>query len=205
MTDKKKNPTDPIDETDLTEPIDPFDPAALRLPQDFTETAKVKKLLETIPVEKFNKQDFFRTHRDPAYRIDSVGLLELKDERERYLVTPTLSAELADEFDPCSLFTCINRKGVLRLIPVKLPRDGRRSRDQWATSLRSAVERGMTQWVRVTPNMSLGAYEISVALNGLPEPTWPDLPFRELLRIAFRDRIIDREDHPVSLQLRGAA
>lgn len=53
MTDKKKNPTDPIDETDLTEPIDPFDPAALRLPQDFTETAKVKKLLETIPVEKF--------------------------------------------------------------------------------------------------------------------------------------------------------
>ena len=74
----------------MTDLLDPFDPAALRLPQDFTETASVKKLLETIPVDKFNKQDFFRTHPDPAYRIDSVGLLELKDERERYLVTPTL-------------------------------------------------------------------------------------------------------------------
>jgi hypothetical protein len=28
-------------------PPDPFDPKALRLPQDFTETASVKKLLET--------------------------------------------------------------------------------------------------------------------------------------------------------------
>jgi hypothetical protein len=189
----------------MSDPLHPFDQKALRLPQDFTDTANVKKLLETVPIGRFNKQDFFRTHPDPEYRLDSVGLLELKDECETYLVTPALAAELADEFDPCSLFTCINRKGVLRLIPTKLPRDDRRGRNEWATSLRSGLERGMTQWVRVVPNMSLGAYEISVALNGLPDPVFPDLPFRELLRIAFRDRIIDRENHPVILQLRGAA
>ena len=202
MTDKKQSPSDRVDSAD---PLDPFDPKALRLPQDFTETANVKKLLETVPIGRFNKQDFFRTHPDPEYRLDSAELLELKDERETYLVTPALAAELADEFDPCSLFTCINRKGVLRLIPTKLPRDDRRGRNEWATSLRSGLERGMSQWVRVVPNMSLGAYEISVALNGLPDPVFPDLPFREILRIAFRDRIIDREDHPVIQLLRGAA
>ena len=93
---------------------DPFDPKKLRLAQDFTETASVKKLLETVPVGQFN-QDFFRTHPDPEYRLDSVGLLDPKDEREIYLVTPALSAELADEFDPCSLFTAVNRRGVVAL------------------------------------------------------------------------------------------
>jgi hypothetical protein len=216
MSDQKKNRIDQTevdlsnqcdqreDQNDSTE-LYPFNPAALRLPQDFTETASVEKLLETIPVGRFNKQDFFRTHPDPTYRLDSVGLLELKDDREYYLVPPAFSAELADEFDPVSLFTCVNRKGVLRLIPVKLPRDDRRGRNEWATSLRSGLERGMTQWVRVVPNMSLGAYEISVALNGLPDPAFPNLSFREILRIAFRDRIIDREDHPVIQLLRGAA
>ena len=60
-------------------------------------------------------QDFFRTHPDPEYRLDSVGLLDPKVEREIYLVTPALSAELADEFDPCSLFTAVNRRGVVAL------------------------------------------------------------------------------------------
>lgn len=189
----------------MTDSFDPFDPEALRLPQDFAEAVSVKKLLETVPVGRFNKQDFFRTHPDPKYRAECVGILELKEEREHYLVAPALSADLAGEFDPCSLFTCINRKGVLRLIPVKLPRDDRRGRNEWATSLRSGLERGMTNWVRVTPNISLGAYEIALASNGIPDPEWPELPFKDLLQIAFRDRIIDREDHPVIQMLRGAA
>jgi hypothetical protein len=58
MTDRKKSPSDQVDSAD---PLDPFDPKALRLPQDFTETANVKKLLETVPIGRFNKQDFFRT------------------------------------------------------------------------------------------------------------------------------------------------
>ena len=62
--------TENLDPFGMTENLDPFDPAALRLPQDFTETASVKKLLENIPVERFNKQDFFRTHPDPEYRLE---------------------------------------------------------------------------------------------------------------------------------------
>ena len=51
--------------------------------------------------------------------------------------------------------------------------------------------------------MSLGAYEVFEATGDLPEPEWPDLPFPEILKIAFRDRIVDRADHPLVQRLRG--
>jgi hypothetical protein len=59
------------------------------------------------------------------------------------------------------------------------------------------------RWVRVKANMSLGAYEIFEAEASIPDPEWPDVPFQELLRIGFRDRLIDRLDHPVIKRLRG--
>jgi hypothetical protein len=37
----------------------------------------------------------------------------------------------------------------------------------------------------------------------LPPPTWPELSFGELLKIAFKSRYIDTLDHPVLLKLRG--
>jgi hypothetical protein len=63
----------------------------------------------------------------------------------------------------------------------------------------------MIEWVRAMPNLSLGAYEIYVAQDGLPDPVFPDLPFQDLLRIAFRDRIVDSEHHLVVKMLRGRA
>ena len=43
------------------------------------------------------------------------------------------------------------------------------------------------------------------AADTIPDPEWPTLSFQELLRIAFRDRLIDRLDHPVIKRLRGLA
>ena len=53
-------------------------------------------------------------------------------------------------------------------------------------------------------NMALGAYEIFAAEQHLSEPEWPELSTDELLEIAFKNKIIDRPDHLVLLQLRGA-
>jgi hypothetical protein len=60
-------------------------------------------------------------------------------------------------------------------------------------------------WIRLQPNMGLGAYEVLRAKNTLSEPAWPDLPFKELLRIAFHDsdRYVDRIDHPIIQRLHG--
>jgi hypothetical protein len=182
--------------------LDPFDPDALRLNQNFTDGAAVKKLLTTVPVRKPHPQDFVRVRPDPDWRLTPVGILELKEDREVYLVRPLMTVELGNEAATATLFTAITRQGTLFLWPVKLPRpDGRK--DEWNRSLHEGAELAMGSWLRVRANMNLGAYEFMTALNGLPDPVWPQLTFQEVLRIAFRDRIIDTPDHPVVKRLRG--
>ena len=63
----------------------------------------------------------------------------------------------------------------------------------------------MKKWVRVQSNRSLGAYEIYEAAAPWGDPEWPDVQFKDLLKIAFKDRLIDTADHPVLKRLRGEA
>jgi hypothetical protein len=186
----------------LVEIADPFaNLDNLRLSQDFSETCGVKKLLTTVPVRKPHKQEFVRVHPDPGYR-DNFPAIDLKDDRELYIVARTVQAELATECVPATLFTAINRQGVIFLWPVRLPGpDGKQN--EWWRSAAEAAALAMTQWIRMQAKMELGAYEISTATGTLPEPPWPDLPFNELLKIAFRDRVISSLDHPVVARLRG--
>lgn len=180
----------------------PFDPATLRLDQAFADTVGVKKLLTTVPVRKPNRQDFVRVHPDPQYRLTPAAIIEVKEDREVYLVTPGMAQALPGEFSQVTLFTTINRQGTLHLWPVKMPLpDGRRN--EWHSSAAEGAERAMKKWVRVTSSMSLGAYEIFEANGNLPEPVWPDISFQEILQIAFRDRIVDRADHPLVQRLQG--
>ena len=93
--------------------LDPYDPASLRLDQSFTDGSAVKKLLITIPVRRPNRQDFTRVHPDEAYRLSPAGIIELKDDREVYLVTPAIAPYLVGEISACTLhlvarmwFTC---------------------------------------------------------------------------------------------------
>ena len=59
------------------------------------------------------------------------------------------------------------------------------------------------KWVRVVANMHEKAYDVMEALENLSEPEFPELSLNELLRIAFKDRIVDKLDHPVIKKLRG--
>ena len=43
------------------------------------------------------------------------------------------------------------------------------------------------------------------AAADLAAPEWPDLTFAEILRLAFKQRVIDSYDHPFLKQLRGEA
>jgi hypothetical protein len=184
----------------LVTPPDPFDPAALRLDQSFGEGPAVKKLLTTIPVRKPGPQDFVRVHPSEDYRLDTA-VLTMRDEREVYLVCPALVRELSEEVSPVTLYTTINRQGVVSLWPVRLPSSDGKIIEWWRTA-REAAEMAIDKWVRVKANMALGAYDISIASGSIPEPEWPTLSFREL-RIAFRDFHIDSPDHPIIKRLRG--
>jgi hypothetical protein len=180
---------------------DPFDLASLRLSQDFDDTVGVKKLLRTIPTRKPNTQDFVRTHPSEDYRL-LARCVDLKDDRELFLVRPEVAHELVGETVVKTLFTAINRQGVLFVWPVSVPALDAKQLEWWR-SMREAAELAMHSWVRVKANMDLGAYEIFEAGSLMADPVWPEISFQEILRIAFRDRIIDRIDHPVVKRLRG--
>jgi hypothetical protein len=183
------------------EPLDPFDPAALRLDQSFTETAGVKKLLTTVPVRKPNSQDFVRVHPHEGYRL-LAAIIEFKEDREHYLLQPEIARALPGEYTMSTLYTTINRQGVVHLWPVRLPAsDGRIN--EWHRSAAEAAERAQTRWIRVKANMALGGYEMVEAAGAIPDPQWPKVPLKELLGIGFRDRLVDRLDHPVTKRLRG--
>lgn len=187
----------------MTDHTDPFDPAALRLDQSFVETVGVKRLLTSVPVRKPNRQDFVRVHPDPAYRLTPAAIIELQEEREVYLMIPAMAPTLPGEFRLATLFTTINRQGVVHLWPVPLPAPDGKSLE-WHRSAAEAAELAMARWVRVTANLSLGAYEISEATGSLSDPKWPDVSFGEILSIAFRNRLVDTADHPVIQRLIGA-
>ena len=179
----------------------PFDPSSLRLSQDFAATIGVRKVHTTIPVRKPNRQDFVRVHPSDEYRLETM-VLELKDENETYLVTPSLWPELSDELIPKVLFTTINRQGVLSLWPVRMPgEDGKL--DEWNASALIAAEMAQSSWVRMVSNRSLGAYEAYEATGNLPEPDWPELRLSEILQIAFKGQYITDIEHPVIRRLRG--
>jgi hypothetical protein len=180
---------------------DPFDIAGLRLNPSFLETSGVKKLITTIPVRKPSPQDFNRVHPAPEYR-DNFAVVDLKDDREEYLVHSTVLQELKAEVVYKTVYTATNRQGVCFLWPVRLQATDER-KSEWARSQREAAETAMTQWMRMKANMSLGAYEITVSESVMADPVWPTLTFQELLRIAFRDRMITTLDHPVIKRLRG--
>src|SRR4051812_18709708 len=73
---------------------DPFDPAALRLTQDFSASVGVQKALLAVPVRKPDKSWFVRVYPDETYRLQTA-VIELKEDRETYLVAPALWSALS--------------------------------------------------------------------------------------------------------------
>ena len=181
--------------------LDEFNPEKLRLSQAFNEMAPTKKLITSIPVHRPNKQTFVRCHPAEEYWFPA-GVLDMSDDNETYIVAPSLHDSLNQEIVAKRLVTSITRQGVLFLWPIRLPgADGKL--DEWNRVAGEAAKLAITNWVRLVPNRALGSYEISMAMGNLPEPEWPDLPVGEILKIAFKDKLISDHDHPVLRNLRG--
>jgi hypothetical protein len=136
--------------------------------------------LNIVPVRKPSNQDFVRTHPSSEYQI-TTAIVELKEDGEIFLVAP----ELRNELWPC-----------------KLPRsDGRTNR--WSESCLDGAEQAQTRWLRISADMSLGAYQFYEPIGKLPDPEWPDYTFGEILKAAFSSRHIDSLNHPIVKRLRG--
>jgi hypothetical protein len=114
-----------------------------------------------------------------------------------------MTEALLGEWFPATIYTAINRQGVVFLWPVRLPGQTGKTMD-WHRTAHEAANHATNCWIRVMANKSLGAYGTIEGPKTIPAPEWPDLlPFKELLRIAFRDRLVDSLSHPVVKHLQG--
>ena len=184
-------------------PPDPFDPRSLRLGTDYSEGLGVRKVISTVPNRKPHKSEYFQVRRDEEYQLQTTVLeLEKGVERSTYLVSPALREELSGEIVPALLLTCVNRAGDLFLWRIKLPGPDGRS-NTWTDSALQIAKAAENNWCRMVPDMANGIYTHWEASAPLPDPQWPDLSFHEILKLAFRGRMIESLDHPVLRELRG--
>ena len=186
---------------EVSDQSDPLGLASLRLPQDFSAMARTRKIVTTVPVRKPNRREWIRVHPDATMRL-RAAVLELKEEGETYLVSGAMQDELQGEWVGKSLSVALNRQGTLFLWPIRLPREDGQL-DAWNRSAADAAERAKQGWVRIASNMNLGAYDLFEPMGTLPSPDWPAMTLEQIILLAFKDRIVDRRDHPLLLRLRG--
>lgn len=163
----------------------------------------IQQKLVSVPVRKPSKEEWVQVRPGDEHSI-LVGVVELKIEKELYLVLPDIIPSLATEttFTQRLIFSTITRQGAFFLWPVRLP-DAEGRHDTWNKSALEAVKCAQSGWCRITPNMALGAYDVKAITAQVAEPVWPKESFQELISIAFRDRVIGSIDHPVLKRLRG--
>jgi len=185
--------------------LDPFDPANLRLYPNLSTGGAVKKLLVTLRVGKPGIAQWVRVHPAEEYHVHTA-VLEVKGEgksgEEVYLVPSRMQTALSGDpcFRLCLLSLAISRQGDPFLWRINLPRDTDRN-NAWSESARAAMDLATRVWVRVCANMAAGCYDVFEAQAPIPEPTWPELSPRQLLKLAFKDRFIDTLEHPILRQL----
>ncbi len=164
----------------------------------------IKKVIIQVPTKKPNKQKFFRVMAGPEWEI-SVYVLELKEEAEYYLVRPEILPYLMTEVKYVRLHLAYYLDGSPFLIPVPLPDTENPAKwNSWHRSLDEVVKRAREEWVRAIPDKSINGYQLMVAPGTFECPPLPeDMTLQDYLRIAFKDRIIDSQDHPVVKALLG--
>lgn len=170
---------------------------------DYAEHAGGQMMLTTIPVRRPSKESWFRSHPNSNFRFPA-RVIELKEQGETYLVDRDLWGELDGEstFVRKLLVPVITRQQALLIWPIRLPGpDGRI--DDWNGSAMQAAEIATSTWIRLSPNKSLGAYQVIAGPDPQSNVTWPEQSIQQLLEIAFRGKIITSLDHPVLRQLRG--
>lgn len=175
----------------MSEQLQPLVPgidlSAVRLTAQFGEALSVKRLVNRIPVRKPLKTEFFRARKGASWRLDAM-ILEMKEDGETYLLTADAWNVLPGLERPATLYTAIDRRNNVFMVPVPLPGpDGRRN--SWHQSMVDVVALAESNWVRAIANKAVGGYDVMSAQATLSEPEWPNLSLQELIDIAFRGRI----------------
>jgi hypothetical protein len=173
----------------------------LKLSNLDTVNALVEPVRTYVPVCKPSRERWFMLKEGTAYQLDAL-ILELKEEGETLFVLPHLEGAVLGEkcIGRRILRLGVTRQGVAFIWPIRPPMADRA--DAWASTALDAAAHAEKHWTRMTADMGMGGYRISIAKVD-DEPTWPKESFGELLKIAFKNSIVDSLDHPTLRRLRG--
>jgi hypothetical protein len=183
---------------------DPFaDLESLRLTQDFVAHNGVKPLLSSVAVRKPNRQEFIRVRPGDEWQFEA-GCLTENSTKDIYLVHASLVDELRGDVKATCLRASISRGSKTPFLwPIGLPGPGGQW-NSWHESAATAASLAEGNWLKVTSDGNANTYRTHVAEATFPEPEWPvELSMNSLIRVAFKDRIIDSIDHRVLRRLRG--
>jgi hypothetical protein len=174
--------------------------SSLRLPDTYSTTGGMAVPLK-LTYGKLNKNRFCRVHPSGEYKFRCL-VVEDKDSGDTYLAAPNMASHLGNLASPKTIRLTVDNAGTPKLIGEP-DIDPSVRKNLWQTSLKDAIKRGESNWVRVQSNMNAAQYEIVESANDLGEPKWPNLTMEELVNDAFSGRIIDSPDHPYILQIEG--
>lgn len=180
------------------------DMEALKLSlEDAGLSEHTEEVLMRIPVRKPMKHEHFRV-RPGSDNCFTTVTYEDKETREVYFVAPAMISKLRaiSDVSITTLVQFMTKQRVFGIFPLKIGTDSS-ARSGWQDTALAAAELAKTNWVRMQADMALSGYRVMKAKGDLGEPEWPSLPFNELLDIAFKDRVISGEDHPVFKKLLG--
>jgi hypothetical protein len=183
--------------------LDPFDPASYKRAADprLSDYANAVGLPKIIEVRKPDPSWFVRLHQDPGYR----GVFPMyfdrgakRRENSAYLISPELPIpeDLEDLLRDTLLAVAVTSGGISFLYPLNI------SDSSWYESGLETFRRLTEEWGRVSAGTA--GYVVTPPIATLPDPIFPDVPFREYLVGAFSKRLITSLDHPVVKKLRGA-
>jgi hypothetical protein len=176
------------------------DLSALRLSPDEAGQIGSEEVLAHVSVRRPTTNEFVRVNPDPAMSLATSIFVD--PERETYFVAPGARNVLVAGVKAMLLLATVNQRGLFFLWPVALG-DGSGRRNAWHETAREASELAKREWVKLASDMASGCYRVYRAKGVLPNPVFPEKSLEELLRIAFRGRIIDSESHPVVKQALG--
>jgi hypothetical protein len=180
---------------------DEIDLEEFRIHQDFTGV-QVRGEMTFVPVQKPNSQDWVFIPSKNTVEWTTVPLLELKQKREFYLVSPAVAASLDGDVTTRLLVPYADKEGGLFLWPIRLS-DARGDLNSWVASAIRVVNDYNDRWIRIKARLNAGCYEVFEAPTVSPAPIWPTDGIKFFVNRAFKGKIITFLEHPIIRQLKG--
>jgi hypothetical protein len=178
---------------------------ALKLSLQDVGLSGSQEIMNRVPVRRPTKKEFFRVRPGKENCFTTVIYEDQAlQSRDFYFVTPAMIPKLRAVTDVfvVSLVQFYTKQKVFGIFPLKMGTDATAS-NGWYDTAMAAAEMAKTRWLRIHADMALSGYRIFAAEDQSEDPVWPEAPFNELLDLAFKDRVIASEDHPVFNKILG--